>query len=59
MTKLTVDADGQILVASWDEPVCGQDFCEKCGLCMTCDTFCELDGMGEHLWQVTLKSSSK
>ena len=33
-------------------PVCGEDFCERCGDCLSCygDECCVLNDDGPHLW---------
>lgn len=34
------------------QPICGQDFCEACGDCMSCygGDPCTLDDTGRHVW---------
>lgn len=32
------------------EPVCGEDFCDRCGDCLVCDAEFECFDGGSHMW---------
>lgn len=47
------DCDDLLLVTD-EEPVCGEDFCDACGDCLSCyggdDCTESRDGSGSHRW---------